>query len=45
VRVSVFAALNGGLRELLVGGALLAAVSPAHEGVYASAHALNEVGM
>jgi len=45
VRVSGFAALNRGLRELLDRGALLAAVTPAHEAVDASALALNEVGM
>jgi ABC-type multidrug transport system ATPase subunit len=43
VRVTGFAALNRGLRELLDRGALLAAVTPAHEAVDASALALNEV--
>jgi ABC-2 type transport system ATP-binding protein len=45
VRVSGFAALNRGLRELLDRGALLASVTPAHAAVDASALALNEVGM
>jgi len=45
VRVSGFAALNRGLRDLLDRGALLAAVTPAYEAVDASALALNEVGM
>jgi len=42
VRVTGFAALNRGLRDLLDRGALLAAVTPAHEAVDASALALNE---
>ena len=44
VRVSGFAALNRGLRELLDRGALLACVTPAHAAVDSSALALNEVG-
>ena len=43
VRVTGFAALNRGLRDLLDRGALLAAVTSAHEAVDASALALNEV--
>ena len=45
VRVSGFAALNRGLRELLDRGALLAYVTPAHAAVESSALAMNEVGM
>ncbi len=44
VRVSGFAALNRGLRELLDRGALLASVMPAHAAVDASALVLNEAG-
>ena len=45
VRVTGFAALNRGLRDLLERGALLASVTPAHAVVDANTLTLNEVGM
>jgi hypothetical protein len=45
VRVTGFAALNRGLRDLLERGALLASVTPAHAAVDANTLTLNEVGM
>ena len=45
VRVTGFAMLNRGLRDLLERGALLASVTPAHAAVDANTLTLNEVGM